>query len=516
LPRPLNPAAPAATALLLALAATAPAIAQTNYPVDDFEILPFTTIQSGVGTVTDILAVPPPAVGHVISTTRRVTCTVFSGSNAAGAQLVTGGFDDAVALSVFPNTQVSLVYPLSSGGPDLAAGGTVDRIEMDVRRLGGGAVADVACELNDTSAVGFLVDKSIANSASFTVLTWPLTAFSSLDLQNITKISFLFPDAGNYDVREIRLRGTSSTDIHFELYEEATITPPLPSPPVAMGIFDAALNPLFDLDFAITQADAGFTPGLQWAWSAEPLLAGETLHGVLDWTDGAPFDLVQLAFSVEVSGGAGGLFPELYPPDPFHGPEGITLVFPVHVRDAPGGNLVGSAEAWLTIDPGPDQAETAMEFADVMVTTPVRSGPVRSGSGMDRFDVSFLLVPGAAGVETIWPILQTRAWMDWTEDTSTAAPGPVVSARGATTLTAVPTITRAGTEIRGSRPFGRAATLLVHDVAGRRLAALHPAAGARSVRWDGRDEAGRALPAGVYFVRLAGADTEAARVVRIR
>ena len=61
-----------------------------------------------------------------------------------------------------------------------------------------------------------------------------------------------------------------------------------------------------------------------------------------------------------------------------------------------------------------------------------------------------------------------------------------------------------------------ASTLDIHDVAGRivRRIALSPAdAGGRTVWWDGRDEAGTDVRAGVYFVRVRGALVTAGRVV---
>jgi hypothetical protein len=63
-------------------------------------------------------------------------------------------------------------------------------------------------------------------------------------------------------------------------------------------------------------------------------------------------------------------------------------------------------------------------------------------------------------------------------------------------------------------------TVRVHDAAGRRvwerpLTGLRP--GVRSFEWDGRGDDGRALPAGIYFVRLDGAAGEGrGRVVRLR
>jgi len=60
----------------------------------------------------------------------------------------------------------------------------------------------------------------------------------------------------------------------------------------------------------------------------------------------------------------------------------------------------------------------------------------------------------------------------------------------------------------------------IHDVAGRcvrrLLSGVYPA-GEHSFRWDGRDDAGRALPGGVYLARIVTpAGTEAGRLVRVR
>jgi hypothetical protein len=81
-------------------------------------------------------------------------------------------------------------------------------------------------------------------------------------------------------------------------------------------------------------------------------------------------------------------------------------------------------------------------------------------------------------------------------------------------------------------PFGRATAIsyelgnagsvafTVHDVTGRvvrRLATGPQAAGFHSVVWNGKDDRGRVLPAGVYFCRLqAGATTETQRVTLMR
>ena len=49
----------------------------------------------------------------------------------------------------------------------------------------------------------------------------------------------------------------------------------------------------------------------------------------------------------------------------------------------------------------------------------------------------------------------------------------------------------------------------VYDVGGRRLRLLAMgdlAAGRHSVVWDGRDEAGRSLPSGIYLYRLSSGE----------
>lgn len=67
------------------------------------------------------------------------------------------------------------------------------------------------------------------------------------------------------------------------------------------------------------------------------------------------------------------------------------------------------------------------------------------------------------------------------------------------------------TEIRCELPQGGPARLVVYDLGGRavrRLLEGTRAAGTFTVTWDGRDEAGRALPSGVYLARLSGAGAE--------
>ena len=62
--------------------------------------------------------------------------------------------------------------------------------------------------------------------------------------------------------------------------------------------------------------------------------------------------------------------------------------------------------------------------------------------------------------------------------------------------------------------------LTVHNLAGQRVAALlvgQRDAGEHTVRWDGRDDAGRPLASGVYLYLLrAGSHTDARKLVILR
>jgi hypothetical protein len=97
-------------------------------------------------------------------------------------------------------------------------------------------------------------------------------------------------------------------------------------------------------------------------------------------------------------------------------------------------------------------------------------------------------------------------------------PGP---ARGFT-LDAAPNPFRGAAEIAFAHPGADAvaATVTVHDLAGRRIATLHdgPAApGAQRVSWNGADARGARVPPGVYLVCAAWPGTTLTRrIVRVQ
>jgi hypothetical protein len=101
----------------------------------------------------------------------------------------------------------------------------------------------------------------------------------------------------------------------------------------------------------------------------------------------------------------------------------------------------------------------------------------------------------------------------------TGAPGTVVDPPARTELgPAFPNPARGATALQLSLASEARVRVTVYDLGGRRVRTLidevRPA-GRGTVGWDGRDDAGRALGAGLYVVRLEGAGTTASRRVML-
>jgi hypothetical protein len=103
---------------------------------------------------------------------------------------------------------------------------------------------------------------------------------------------------------------------------------------------------------------------------------------------------------------------------------------------------------------------------------------------------------------------------------STSAPGIASTGPGLELRALEPNPFADGTRIRFSQAQAGATRLSVVDVAGRTLRTLLDGtspAGSHTVRWDGRDDQGRAVASGVYFVHLEdGTRVRTAKLTRIR
>lgn len=131
------------------------------------------------------------------------------------------------------------------------------------------------------------------------------------------------------------------------------------------------------------------------------------------------------------------------------------------------------------------------------------------------------LAPGTPAVGLAPFSLKTVAGQQyWTQSTTLAVPAGGAPPVPALALRAAPNPLRGATTLRFALP--RAATLGVDvlDLAGRRVrssGARAYSAGAHEWRWDGRDDEGRDVGAGLYFVRATGDGFDATtRVVVVR
>jgi len=108
----------------------------------------------------------------------------------------------------------------------------------------------------------------------------------------------------------------------------------------------------------------------------------------------------------------------------------------------------------------------------------------------------------------------------WILRNTTSTGAPVAAPAGAGLAVAGANPTRGATAFRFLAPAGVSARLLVADVSGRAVRTLvegRSSGESRVVPWDGRDDRGRPLPAGVYFVRLEAAGRrEATKVTLLR
>ena len=124
-----------------------------------------------------------------------------------------------------------------------------------------------------------------------------------------------------------------------------------------------------------------------------------------------------------------------------------------------GGAVQAVSDTWLSLDVVEGQG---LEIQNVSVTENAATGLLPSG-----ITLSFRMqVTGA--VDDQKPLF-TAGWIsDYsTQVTTDALPIAAGPEGGPLRLTAVPSITRAGTELRAGRPFERAASVLIHDVMGR-------------------------------------------------
>lgn len=477
-------------------------------PIDDFEAGGFSLLGPTLGW--GYVSIPGYA-SHAIAPLRGIRLD----STGDGATLIPGtSIDDYVAVTVSHSSSASLRWDWSLP-TDLTSGGTVDCIDLVVS---GSAGQQIDLVIGDGGGGSATQPRFLVGTDGPETVTWSLASFptDSVDVTwaNSIQLSFSDPSSGTTTYQAYDLRfgkaGTGAAD--FQGLFIATQTPPVPTPPLRFNVLDAITSQsLWEARVSIANAltDAQTVPPMDWTWSQTQIPGYDVAEMTLQWNDP---DVVETDFDVSIDAAVpGGLSGQIdaYPPDPAYTAESIALYFPVMTFDALG-TPTGSSNTWLTFN-FDDQQLGSLEFQGVTVTENVL-GP----SLTDGFTLHFRMAySGMNTPDYQFPLFHATWISDWTAQTATAAVAEVPVGREPLRLTAAPSVTRAETEIRSSRPFERATRVLVHDVTGRLVRSLPAVPGASAVRWDGRTGDGLSAAAGVYFVRLADGSAVATRVVKV-
>jgi len=168
-------------------------------------------------------------------------------------------------------------------------------------------------------------------------------------------------------------------------------------------------------------------------------------------------------------------------------------------------NLGAGVTATLQVDPL--RRAGADSLNHVMMYTP---DVFQGGSSVSHFDVSaepsLLMEPAITGGLSHDVDLKAYVFHDigWFNGAASVTPPAAAGLRGITHT--VPNPTRAASTITFALAQTEAVDLGIYDFLGRRVARVAQGpmtAGPHSLRWDGRDGAGRPVPAGVYRCRLA-------------
>jgi len=222
-----------------------------------------------------------------------------------------------------------------------------------------------------------------------------------------------------------------------------------------------------------------------------------------------------------------------------------------NVTDASGNAKIhvlgGASIATGCPTPDPNPAHTGFglylngSFSGVYL--PYRSFDLTGDQTLDPNDLSYFLQKKGCSGNPYYPVVDydgsgnigdgdQALWMErFFGGTSGGTGGAVCGSSKPEALAALPLVTEI-TEVRpnptsgsvdvdvalASTEAGKPFNLAVYDVAGRRIMTLTQTLGPgrHTVRWDGRNEEGRPVSAGIYFLRLSGSMPMTKRVMVIR
>jgi hypothetical protein len=160
--------------------------------------------------------------------------------------------------------------------------------------------------------------------------------------------------------------------------------------------------------------------------------------------------------------------------------------------------------------------------ANGTVLWPLSGVPLSLATGAQLFPA---VVAGAGGLIAVWQDNRTGIGADIYANRVTTTGGiteaPIVAVTSSLLSLVSENPTRGEARFRLALPESRNVSMDVCNVTGRRVRSLASgrafAPGTHALTWDGANDLGAHVPAGVYFVRLiAGNESEASRVVVVR
>ncbi len=502
---------PAAATLWLLLA---PVPAAAFVVIDDFNV--GTYGESVSDTTITIVPVGPAGSGHVISSSRRFhyrPSTVNPG--VLSAQLGTGGGTRMRHSSETGNGNIEVEWRW--GFPvDLTEGGAVDTICFDVTATpaSGGALFVTFEDVNGLHG-------QARPMPAPGLYKYDLAIWTFIDMTQVVAISIHTQFGGQgsalFEINDIRTKGQGTVTPNFLGDWTLVETNPLPSSPCIFRTLDEIGNPVYQTNIGWQDIQVGGTiPAIHGVWSDAPYGNGETCAITMNTDVDGGYNYEWYGYYemfVDVADVPGRTVEIVYPPDPVHDLKSIALPIHVLTRD-PLGVQNGDSRVMMAISLGENQpAEIQNPFV-----TPVFS---KNQSTLTGFILAFELITQDIILDSE-PVFEIDWSGEWEEISITTGVAGGADTDGAIMptlagLSAVPNITRDGTELRSARPFVSGDAIAIYDIRGRLVRELSTAPGMRTVAWDGRETAGARAAAGIYFARKSSdRDATSARIVLVR
>jgi hypothetical protein len=336
------------------------------------------------------------------------------------------------------------------------------------------------------------------------------------DLHAVDRLSFVFALPSGplpYSARVSDIRFGWGTLTSFKAVV-ARLDWCLACPPESLSydVFHVLPSPFADMIVRVEDAvtDVGIEPFVRLegfdsgdATGAPGLSAGTSLW----WDASSSYATTTYDFLVELAPTPGHDVALASPPRiTFQDSVAVALEYVIVVGGAAG--PVGSSVDRITMDVAPGQP---LAFRDASVTPVIG----RSATAAAAYRLSFTL-EALGDVDESQALMASQIVGDWAPGPSPVS-APVTSPPvGGPGLVAAPSVTRDLTVLQLARPPEAPGTISIFDVAGRVARRLELRAGSSSAVWDGRDAAGRRLPAGVYWASfLQGTERVTAKIVRV-